>query len=64
MVTISKQKYDALKREATAWRHVVGAPNDGIIFDAARDNGGRGISAKEFARVLKKMVWEDTKVSQ
>lgn len=29
--------------------------NDIVIFDAVRDNGGKGIPATEFIRVLRKM---------
>ncbi len=61
-VTIAKRTYNRLKREAAAWRHVIGPSNDGVIFDAVRDNGGRGISAEKFARILEKLIWEDTKI--
>ncbi len=39
-ITISRQKYDALKRQAAAWRHAIGGSDRGVIFNAVRDNGG------------------------
>jgi len=60
-VTISKEKYDTLKREAVAWRQATGTPRDTVIFNAARDNNGKGIPAEKFARILRKLVNEDSR---
>lgn len=61
-VTISKQKYELLKREATAWRHAIGPVSDTVIFNAVRDNGGKGVPIKKFIRTLRKLELEDKKV--
>lgn len=59
-VTISKRRYEALKRQAAAWRHVVGAaPGDTVIFNAVRDNGGVGIEAGVFAEKLRAIGHEE-----
>jgi len=64
MVTIAKRTYDRLKREAAAWRNAVGPSDHGVLFDAARDNGGKGIRAEEFVHVLEKLVREDQKMNR
>lgn len=58
-VTISREKYEDLKRDATAWRRTVGSPNDTVIFNAVRDNNGKGVPVEKFIRVLQKLVRED-----
>lgn len=58
-VTISRQRYEDLKREAAAWRRATDAPGDTVIFNAARDNGGKGIPAEKFIRILQKLGRED-----
>lgn len=58
-VTISRQKYEDLKRDADAWRHTVGSPRDTVIFNAARDNGGKGVPVEKFISILQKLERED-----
>ena len=60
-VTITRQKYDSLKREAAAWRDVAGTVDDTVIFSAARDNGGKGVSVGTMIRILRKLEREDAK---
>lgn len=55
-VTISKQAYDTLKREAGAWRRAVGTAKDSTIFNAARDNHGKGIDAGVLAAKLRRLA--------
>jgi hypothetical protein len=59
-VTIPKAKYEILKREARAWRGAVGTGGT-VIFNAARDNGGKGIPATKLLRILRKLEREETK---
>ncbi|MHB8860418.1 MAG: hypothetical protein ACYC48_01645 [Minisyncoccota bacterium] len=59
-VTISRQKYEDLKREAMAWRRTTGDPRDTVIFNAARDNGGKNVPVEKFLRILKKLEREDS----
>jgi len=58
-VTISRQRYETLKRDAAAWRHATGSPRDTVIFSAARDNGGKGVPVDKFVRILRKLERED-----
>jgi len=58
-VTISRQKYEDLKRDATAWRRTADNPRDTVIFNAARDNGGKGVPVEKFIRILQKLERED-----
>ena len=58
-VTISRQKYEDLKREAAAWRRATDTPGDTVIFNAARDNGGKGVPVEKFLRILQKLECED-----
>ena len=58
-VTISREKYEDLKRDATAWRRALGKPSDTVIFNAVRDNGGKGVPVEKFVRILQKLVRED-----
>lgn len=58
-VTISREKYEDLKRDAVAWRRTVGSPNDTVIFNAVRDNSGKGIPVEKFIRILQKLQCED-----
>ena len=59
-VTISRQRYETLKRVAAAWRHVIGASSgDTVIFNAVRDNGGVGIEAGVFAEKLRALIEKD-----
>lgn len=55
-VTISRQKYNALKRQASAWRHAVGTTIAAPIFNAVRDNGGEGIEAGILAEKLRALI--------
>ncbi len=59
-VTIDKGEYETLKREAAAWRHAIGEADDAVIFNAARDNNGKGVPVEEFIRVLHKLEEEET----
>ncbi|MEK7604799.1 MAG: hypothetical protein AAB442_03320 [Patescibacteria group bacterium] len=58
-VTISKEKYDELKRDAAAWRRAAVNPRDTVIFNATRDNGGKGVPVEKFIRILQKLERED-----
>jgi hypothetical protein len=58
-VTITKRTYDRLKREAAAWRSSYRETNDDVIFNADRDNGGKGIEAGVLARKLRALVAHD-----
>jgi hypothetical protein len=58
-VTIAKRTYDRLKREAAAWRRVNQATDDKIIFNADRDNGGKGIEAGVIADKLRDLIEND-----
>ena len=58
-VTISKEKYEALERQAAAWRHAVGDKSDDAIFNAVRDNGGEGIEAGVLAEKLRALIEND-----
>ena len=58
-ITISRQKYEDLKREAAAWRRTTGSPRDTVIFNAVRDNGGKGVPIGKFLRILQKLQRED-----
>jgi len=58
-VTVSRQKYEDLKRDAAAWRRTAGNPRDTVIFNAARDNGGKGVPVEKFVRILRKLERED-----
>ena len=55
-VTVSRQKYEHLKRQAAAWRYAVGGSNDEVIFNAVRDNGGEGIEAGILAEKLRALI--------
>jgi hypothetical protein len=58
-VTIDREEYETLKRQAAAWREAVGEADDTVIFNAVRDNEGKGIPVGEFVRVLQKLETED-----
>lgn len=47
-VTIAKTHYDALKRRVAYGRTL----SEVIIFDAVRDNGGKGIRARDLLKTL------------
>ncbi len=55
-VTIAKRTYDRLKREAAAWRNAMRSTTDLIIFNADRDNGGKGIEAGILADKLRALM--------
>jgi len=55
-VTISRQKYDALRRQASAWRYAIGTTVTAPIFNAVRDNGGEGIEAGILAEKLRALI--------
>jgi len=55
-VTISRQKYESLKRQATAWRYAIGTTATTTIFNAVRDNGGAGIEAGVLAKKLRALI--------
>ena len=55
-VTISKQKYEMLKHQATAWRYAIGTTATAPIFNAVRDNGGVGIEAGVLAEKLRILI--------
>lgn len=55
-VTISRQKYETLKRHATAWRYAIGTTVAAPIFNAVRDNGGTGIEAGILAEKLRTLI--------
>lgn len=55
-VTITRQKYEALKRQAGAWRHAIGTTSSTPIFNAVRDNGGVGIEAGILAEKLRALI--------
>ena len=55
-ITITKQEYDQLKRQATAWRYVIGSSERAPIFNAVRDNGGEGIEAGILAEKLRSLI--------
>ena len=55
-VTISRQKYEELRRQAGAWRYAIGTTNNGTIFNAVRDNGGEGIEAGILAEKLRALI--------
>ncbi len=55
-MTISKQKYDTLKRQASAWKYAIGGSPRGTIFNAVRDNGGEGIEAGILAEKLRILI--------
>ena len=59
-ITIDKTEYETLKRQAAAWRQAVGEDDDTVIFNAARDNNGKGVPVEEFIRVLGKLEEEET----
>ena len=59
-VVISKKRYEELRHQASAWRRTVGAPADGVVFNAARDNAGRGVSVAKMIRVLRKLKREES----
>ena len=58
-ITITKQKYEKLTRQAKAWRYAVGESNDTPIFNAVRDNGGEGIEAGILAEKLRTLIEND-----
>ena len=60
-VTISKQKYKELQRQAAAWRHAIGDSDDMVIFNAIRDNAGKGVPVEKFIRILRKLEREEHK---
>jgi hypothetical protein len=62
-VTISKQKYEELRRQAAAWRRAIGDSDDTVIFNALRDNAGKGIPVEKFIRILRKLEREEHKNS-
>ena len=53
-VTISKQTYNRLKRDAAAWRAAHGG-DEMVIFNADRDNNGKGVPVEEFIEVLERL---------
>ena len=55
-VTISKNKYEALKHQASAWRYAIGGSPRNAIFNAVRDNGGKGIEAGILAEKLRALI--------
>jgi len=55
-VTISRQKYEALKCQASAWRYAIGTTATTPIFNAVRDNGGAGIEAGILAEKLRALI--------
>ncbi|MEK7480017.1 MAG: hypothetical protein AAB665_01865 [Patescibacteria group bacterium] len=55
-VTISRQKYDELKRQAAAWRYAMGTSDKTVVFNAVRDNGGEGIKAGILAEKLRTLI--------
>ncbi len=58
-VTIDREEYETLKRQAAAWREAVGETDEGTIFNAVRDNNGEGIEAGVLAEKLRKIIEED-----
>ena len=60
-VMVSKKRYEELKHQASAWRRTVGGSADTVIFNAARDNAGKGISATKMIRVLRKLKREESR---
>ncbi len=58
-ITIDKEEYETLKRQAAAWREVIGDADDTVIFNAARDNNSKGIEAGVLADKLRKIIEED-----
>lgn len=55
-VTISREKYESLRRQATAWRYAIGTTVATPIFNAVRDNGGAGIEAGILAEKLRALI--------
>lgn len=55
-VTLTKRTYDRLKREAAAWRNAMRNTSDLIIFNADRDNDGKGIDAGVLADKLRSIM--------
>jgi hypothetical protein len=58
-VTIDKKEYEALKRDAKAWRSATGDNDGSVIFNATRDNGGKGVPVEVFIDALEKLEQED-----
>ena len=59
-VIIDKQEYETLKRQAAAWREAIGdGDEESVIFNAVRDNSGKGIEAGVLANKLRKIIEED-----
>ena len=59
-VSVNKQEYESLKRQAAAWREAIGDPNEvGVVFNAVRDNDGEGVEAGVLADKLRKIIEED-----
>lgn len=57
MVTISKARFNILKRDAAAYRRMIiaadeDATTETVVFDAIRDNDGKGIKASELLKSL------------
>lgn len=55
-VTISRRRYETLKRQASAWRYAVGTTISTPIFNAVRDNNGTGIEAGILAEKLRALI--------
>ncbi len=58
-VTVNKQEYESLKRQAAAWREAIGDTDSGVVFNAVRDNKGDGIEADILANKLRAIVDRD-----
>ena len=58
-ITIKKREYESLKRQAAAWREAIGDTNEGVVFNAVRDNQGEGIEAGVLASKLRAMIDRD-----
>ncbi len=55
-VTIKKNEYENLKRQAAAWREAIGGGDENAVFNAVRDNGGEGVEAGVLARKLRALI--------
>jgi hypothetical protein len=55
-VTIDRNEYEILKRQAGAWRSAIGGEGQNVIFNAVRDNNGEGVEAGILAKKLRALV--------
>ena len=60
-ITITKKKYEELRRQAAAWRRATGDSQKSVVFNAVRDNGGKGVPVRTFIKILEKLQRADTK---